>query len=113
MGLLDTFMEFKRGILFVRLSGILNGDTCSTFNKELNELISINGIKYVLINLNGLEYVDRYGIDTIISNYNSILRNNGKLLLCGITRLFEYDSSITKNLYQISDERSAFNLIHI
>jgi len=106
-------MEFKKGILFVRLKGILNGDTCITLKHELNELISINGIKYVLINLKELEYMDNYGINTIISNYNCILKNNGKLLLCGIGRLFEKEKSVPNNLYQIRDEGSAFNLIHI
>ena len=34
-------MRFKKGILFVRLKGILNGDTCTTLDNDLTSLIEI------------------------------------------------------------------------
>ena len=43
--MLGIDMEFKKGILFVRLSGILNGDTASLLDKEMTSLIETNGIK--------------------------------------------------------------------
>lgn len=109
--MLEVNMEFKRGILFVRLKGILNGDTCANLKQELNELITVNGIKYVLLNLSGLEELDKYGLDTIKANYNCISKNQGKLLLCGAKRI-PYNENI-KNIYHIREEGSAFNLIHI
>jgi anti-anti-sigma regulatory factor len=47
-------MEFRKGILFVRLRGILNGDTCYQLEDHLTSLVRDNGIKYLLINLNEL-----------------------------------------------------------
>ena len=48
--MLDINMEFKQGILLVRLKGLLNGDTVGILKKDLEMIIKDNGIKYVLIN---------------------------------------------------------------
>ena len=53
--MLDIDMRFKQGILFIRLSGILNGDTCMKLEESISTLIEDNGIKYVLFNLNNLD----------------------------------------------------------
>ena len=103
--MLDIDMRFKQGILFIRLSGILNGDTCMKLEESISTLIEDNGIKYVLFNLNNLDYIDKYGIN--------IINNNGKLIICGIEKLFSYTNSITDNLYQIKDENKVFELINI
>ena len=66
--MLDIDMRFKQGILFIRLSGILNGDTCMKLEESISTLIEDNGIKYVLFNLNNLDYIDKYGIKLIIKN---------------------------------------------
>ena len=106
-------MEFQKGILFVRLRGSLNGDTCAKLENNLTELINTNGIKYVLINLYELDYIDKYGINIIIKNYINITKNKGKFIICGINKLFEYNSKITDNLYQVQDEAKAFNVVNV
>ncbi len=111
--MLDIDMEFKKGILFVRLKGVLNGDTCTILEDHLTSLITNNGIKYVLLNLNNLTYVDKYGINIILKNYINISCNNGKLIIVGINKLFDYNVNVIDNLYQINDETTAFNLVNI
>ena len=97
--MLDIDMRFKQGILFIRLNGILNGDTCMKLEESISTLIEDNGIKYVLFNLNNLDYIDKYGINLILKNYINITNNNGNLIICGIEKLFTYTNSITnKNL---------------
>ena len=70
--MLDIDMRFKQGILFIRLNGILNGDTCMKLEESISTLIEDNGIKYVLFNLNNLDYIDKYGINLILKNYINI-----------------------------------------
>lgn len=111
--MLEIDMEFKKGILFVRLKGILNGDTCTNLEDDLTSLIRNNGIRYVLLNLNDLTYIDKYGINVIIKNYLNISSNEGKLIIVGISKLFDYNSNIIDNLYQINEEEKAFNLVNI
>ncbi len=39
--MLDINMEFKQGILLVRLKGLLNGDTVGILKKDLEMIIKI------------------------------------------------------------------------
>lgn len=111
--MLDINMEFNQGILFVRLRGILNGDTIGLLKKDLDVVIRDNGIKYVLINLNNLSYIDSYGLEAIKLSYRQITNNNGKLIICGINKLFEQNKLLADNLYQVSDEVIAYELVNI
>ena len=100
--MLDIDMEFKQGILMVRLKGVLNGDTSQILKKDLELVIKDNGIRYVLLNLKKLNYIDKYGLEVIKNSYDEIVKNDGKLILCGINKLFDYNQVITDNLYQIN-----------
>jgi len=111
--MLDIDMKFIRGILFVRLKGILNGDTAIKLDEELSEIVKVNGIKFLLINLDDLGYIDKYGIDIITKNYKYILNNDGKLMICGLSNNLDYKINKRKNLYQINDENVAFGLVEI
>ena len=111
--MLDIDMEFKQGILIVRLKGILNGDTSHLLKEDLELTIKDNGIKYVLINLKKLDFIDKYGLEVIKNSYNEIVKNKGKLIICGINKLFDYNTNITDNLYQINEELTAYEIINI
>ena len=111
--MLDIDMEFKQGILIVRLKGIFNGDTCNLLRKDLELVIKDNGVKYVLLNLKQLNYIDNYGLDVIKNSYDQIIKNEGKLILCGIDKIFNYNVNLTDNLYQISEEVTAYDIVNI
>ena len=111
--MLDMDMKFRHGILTVRLKGILNGDTATIFKNDLNEIIKNNGIKYVLLNLKQLVYIDSYGFNAIKDSYTEISDNKGKLIICGIDKLFKDNQILTDNLYQVNEEVTAYELINI
>lgn len=111
--MLDIDMEFKQGILLVRLKGILNGDTVGLLKKDLEMVIKNNGIRYVLLNLKKLSYVDMYGLEAIKQSYKKIVDNEGKLIICGINKLFDQNNFLTDNLYQVNEEVTAYEIINI
>lgn len=111
--MLDIDMQFKKGILLVRLTGVLNGDTVGIYKNNLEDIIKDNGIKYVLINLKKLDYIDEYGFEAIKNSYIHISNNNGKLILCGINKLFDKNKYLTNNLYQVSEEVAAYDIVNI
>lgn len=108
--MLDIDMRFKQGILIVRLKGILDKYTSNKLKKDL-EIIKINGIKYVLLNLKGLTKIDKHGLETINNSYKDITNNKGKLMLCGINKA--YNNTLTDNLYEVSEEVSAYDIVNI
>ena len=111
--MLDIDIEFNQGILLVRLRGILNGDTVGLLRKDLEMVIRDNGIRYVLINLKKLSFIDNYGLEAIKQSYRQIINNNGKLIICGIDKLFNQNKEIFDNLYQVNDEIMAYEIINI
>ena len=43
--MLNTILEYRKGILFVRLKGVLDRYTLQNFKVEVSDLIKKNGIK--------------------------------------------------------------------
>ena len=79
--MLEVMMEFRKGILFVRLKGLFNNNTISTFNKEVREVIINTGIKYVVLNFNELEEVSNNAIKEVRGLKKIIKKMDGDLFL--------------------------------
>ena len=80
--------EFRKGIFFIRLIGDLDKNNYYKQENFLEELISYNGFKQVVINTDLLRNVDIYGINYLI-NFNKILRSkNTNLVLCDKTNIW-------------------------
>ena len=62
-------MEFVKGIFVVRLSGNFNKRACTILEEDLNQLITTNGIKFLLINLNDISSIDNKAVEIIFENY--------------------------------------------
>ena len=110
--MLDINMEFRKGILFVRLKGVLDIYTLESFKEEVSNLIRKNGIKYLVMNLNNLEYIDDLGINQLIRDYRQIASINGKVVVCGIEEK-NYPKKLLKDTYKSNNELSALNILNI
>lgn len=80
--MLEINMEYRKGILFVRLIGTLNKlvlNELSRVDKVLN-----NGIGCVVFNLEELTMIDEKGIDALWEEYQIVKGNGGVAFLCGI-----------------------------
>lgn len=113
--MLDINFEFRRGVLFIRLSGELTKNTIKQLDKEVTILIRDNGIRNVVFNVSKLKKIDLKGISRLFYNYELCKKNRGVSLLCCIdnnnihnkiesTRLFQY-------MTDLKDELSAFGFI--
>ena len=111
--MLDIDMKFKHGILIVKLKGVLNKNTEYLLKNNLEETIKNNGIRYVLLNLKYLKKIDNHGLVAIESCYKEVLKNKGKLILCGANKVLKDNQVLTDSLYQISEEVTAYEMINI
>ena len=57
--MLKVLMEFRKGVLFVRLYGTLNSSTIDIFKKDVKEVIIASGIMYVVLNTYNLEEITK------------------------------------------------------
>ncbi len=114
--MLNIDIEYKRGILFVRLKGILNEKTSNELNATLEKIISKAGIKYLLINCEKLYSIDNSGIEVINEKCKKLMDNDGKVFICGfseIVRLKIESSNLTTDIYETNNEISVFNIVNI
>lgn len=110
-------MEFHKGILFVRLIGILNKNTIDKLKNEVTLFIKENGIRNIVFNISNLESIDCYGINALLYNYEICRNNQGKSLLCGLSNtLVKHrikNSRLLKYMYETADELSAISAINL
>lgn len=113
--MLNIDLEYKRGILFLRLDGILNKDTSSILEDAIKTTVEKAGIKYMLLNFEKLYKIDKYGVYSIINSYNEFLKDKGKLMICGYDniKINIERSDLIKYATPAINEFSAFELINI
>lgn len=115
--MLDIDMEFRKGVLFVRLKGELTKDTVDTLNEEVTKRVEKNGINNVVFNIEELSVIDIKGIHALFYNYEVCHKGHGKTLLCGLNNnLVKHrieHSRLLKYMYETSDELSALNMIQL
>lgn len=109
--MLEMNMEFRRGILFIRLNGILNAITSKELTEKINIFVKEKGVKYFTFNLEGLEQITKEGIETIKENYHQIVSFQGNLVLCGVKS--EGMRTIFEDVYQSSNELGVFQMLQI
>lgn len=116
--MLEIDMEFARGMLFVRLKGILSKRTCWELKETLDKMIHEQGIRYFVINLESLDYIDEEGVKLIINRYFDVTLNDGKLVICGYNRHIQKKvksdlHNALSNIESSKNELSALHLINI
>ena len=80
--MIEISFEFRKGIFFVRLIGDLNKESYKDIERELNELITRNKFKYIVINTNYLKRIDLIGLNYITEIVYITMESNSNLVIC-------------------------------
>ena len=97
--MLRTSMEFRRGILFIRLKGDLNKNTIRGVIDE--------DFKYIVLNIDNMYSIDSYSIKYINKLYKSLENNKSKIIICD---KFNIGGRLLKEIPKIDNEYDAFKL---
>lgn len=110
-------MEFRKGILFIRLNGILTKNTVAKLETEVTQLVKENGIRNIVFNIEELEEIDTKGFQALLYNYELCKKNHGQSLLCGAyqdkVKQKMKKVSIPKDMGEIHSELAAFQIINL
>lgn len=110
--MLKMDMQYIRGILFVRLGGVLERKTTYKINNYLVPVLLKHKIRYLVYNLYELKSIDESGVDAILNTKCAIKANNGKICLCEVSNNLK-DVLKRLKIKKVQDERSVFDLIKI
>jgi len=115
--MLKINMEYRKGILFVRLEGELNKDTSFKIEEEIGKMLSEGGIKYLVFNIENLRSIDMEGINAMLKNNDIVCKNQGKAFVCGLknelVKLRIVNSRLLNYMSETSNELGAFNIINL
>ena len=100
-------MEYRKGILFVRLKGNLNANTAPKFEEYAIPIIKDYGIRYIVYNLSELNCLDSYGESALVKGGNEAKGNDGKVLIVNnrVNSILDYDN--------VSNELVALDLLKV
>lgn len=115
--MLKITMEFRRGILFIRLRGKFVQSESMKFKKVVIDKIKEKGIRSVVFNIRELKEIDLKGIHNLFYTYELCHQNEGKVLICELYDSPVFEKLKKKRLFQyvemIKGELDAFDIIKI
>ncbi len=97
--MLKTSMEFKRGILFIRLKGDLNKNT-------IRGVID-RDFKYIVLNIDDMYSIDSYSIKYLNKIYKLYEETSNKFIICD---KFNVTNKLLKDIPKINREYDAFKV---
>jgi stage II sporulation protein AA (anti-sigma F factor antagonist) len=81
------------GVKIVKLTGQVRVSTQNDFKDLLDNLVKENGEQKVIVNMEGMVYMNSIGLGIIIDTYKKFRELSGKIVLCSllpdIMNLFE------------------------
>lgn len=87
--MLDIIEEYRKGFLFIRLSGKITKDTYEIYNNEVINMIKENGIRNVVLNFEKIYDIDLKGINILFYTYEIVRNNKGVLMISNMNKLID------------------------
>ena len=110
--MLKVDMEYDKGILYVRLNGVLERKVSYKINNYIVPTVLKHKVKYLVFNLLELKDLDESGMDALLNTKCAIRTNRGKICLCEVSD--EVREKIKRLRMKIaSNELAANKLIEI
>ncbi len=101
--MIDYSIEFTKGILFIRLCGVLNRFNEKDIQNDIFEIIKSAGIRYLVYNLEDLTLEE--DVELFYLSEYLIKENDGKMIICG-----DKNNILSDNFDNTIDELSALKV---
>jgi len=95
--MLKINLEYRKGILFVRLKGDLTKYTYECLEEYLIPVISKHGIKYLVYNLEAVTIMDNYGKASLKKGVAAAKKNAGEGFLCHAKKTLQNEFKVFEN----------------
>ena len=110
--MLKMNLEYDKGILFVRLDGVLNRSTSYKVNNYLVPVLLKHKIKYLVYNFYYLDDIDDNGLDALLNTKFAIKNNKGIMYICEVNK--DLNKKIHKlHIKKLDNELTALKTIEV
>ena len=113
---MNTEIKFKKGVLFIRINGILVESKIQKFEEEVIPIILGLNSKYVTINLSNVELIDKKGMNSMIKISNIVDKFNGKVAICEINNKIKENlkkSDVFDYCFRTKNEKTSIGIFKI
>lgn len=113
---MNTEIKFKKGVLFIRINGILVESKIQKFEEEVIPIILGLNSKYVTINLSNVELIDKKGMNSMIKISNIVDKFNGKVAICEINNKIKENfkkSDVFDYCFRSKNEKTSIGVFKI
>lgn|SRR5574344_1666791 len=114
--MLDIDIEFRKGVLFIRLKGKLIDSTKDILKEEVISLMNGSGIANIVINLDNIESIDEKGIDMIYLLKTIVESKQGSLVICNTPMIIEnklIHNKMKSYILEATNELTALKIFNI
>ncbi len=111
--MLNTILEYRKGILFVRLDGQLVNSNIKFVSSTLIPIIERDNLENIVLNMENIKKIDLKGIHFIFYLYEMCKKNKGILMLSNIKeeiKLKLRKNKVFKYAKEINNELEAFKI---
>lgn len=107
--MLEINTEVERGILFIRLYGILDHTSFSVFGTKINSLLYQYGFQYFVFDFTNISLLEENIFLKIQNKLVEIFLNCGKVVIAGLSELSKNKIGYTKDcLFYVDANIDAF-----
>lgn len=104
----------KQGVLVISLEGELDVSGANQFREAVDQALDATGAKHILLNLQGVAFIDSSGLGAILGRYKRIDQVGGKMVIIylepQVRRIFEL-AGLMKIVTIYESEEKALELI--
>lgn len=114
---METILEYRKGILFIRIIGNLTKENLKELEGKINKIIKEEKIKNVVLNMHYISEIDNKGINILFYIYELVNKYNGFVFITNLENKNIREKlkkmKIFKYIDEINNELDAFNLIKV
>lgn len=105
--------EVKRGIIFIKCSGVLNSDSMMVINNELDYLLYNQGLTYYAFDFSNL-IINSNVVGSFQNKLVEIFLRCGKVVLCGLSKFYREMIGDNRDLlYYVDNEDDVFDFLSL
>lgn len=109
-------IDYKKGVLFIRIKGVLTGNKCIEFENKIIPIVFGLESKYITINMSNVKDIDLNGINSFVKLSNIVSKWSGKVALCELNKNiddFIRQSDIFDYCFKTKNELTAIGVFRI
>jgi stage II sporulation protein AA (anti-sigma F factor antagonist) len=104
----------KQGVLIVRVDGELDMHVADEFRKTVDDALEDSGVKYILLSLKGVTFIDSSGLGVILGRYKKVSALGGRMATANarpqVAKVLEF-SGLSKIMNMFGSEAEALESI--